>query len=54
MRGYLRFLNSISSFGVVVTYSNPASISLVASSSLLVALHVHSSFVLYKVASRSM
>jgi len=40
---YLRFLNSISASGVVATYSNPVSISCVASVASLVALHVHSS-----------
>ena len=49
-RGYLRFLNSISLFGVVVMYSNPASISLVASSTFLAILHVHSSDSLKKIA----
>jgi len=43
LRVYLRFLNSMSASGVVVTYSNPVSISAVASFTLLVALHVHSS-----------
>ena len=41
--GYLRFLNIISPSGVVATYSNPASISFVASTGSLVALHIHSS-----------
>jgi len=41
--GYLRFRNSINASGVVVTYSNPFSISCVASLVLAVALHVHSS-----------
>ena len=40
---YLRFRKSISLSGVVVTYSNPASISFVASLVSVVALHVHSS-----------
>ena len=39
---YLRFLNSIIAFGVVVTYSNPASISLLASFALVVTLQVNS------------
>ena len=40
---YFRFRNSIKPFGVVMTYSNPISISCLASLSLVVALHVHSS-----------
>ena len=40
---YFRFRNCISPFGVVITYSNPVSISSVASLSLVVALHVYSS-----------
>lgn len=41
--GYLRFLNSMSESGVVRMYSNPFSISWVASLLSVVALHVHSS-----------
>ena len=51
---YLRFLYSIRLSGVVLTYSNPFSMRSCASLALVVALHVHSSFVLYRVASRSM
>ena len=40
---YFLFRNSISASGVVVTYSNPFSISCVASLVLAVALHIHSS-----------
>ena len=42
-RGYLRFLNSFVP-SISVTYSNPASISAVASLMLLAVLHVHWSF----------
>jgi hypothetical protein len=42
--GYLRFLNSISASGVVVTYWNPFSIRFVASLVLVAALHLYSSF----------
>lgn len=48
--GYFRFRNSISPSGVVAMYSNPFSIRVVASSVLLVALHVHSSVWLRNVA----
>ena len=39
----MRFRNNISASGVVATYSNPFSMSCVASLALVVALHVHSS-----------
>jgi len=39
---YLRFLNSMSPSGVVVMYSNPTSMSFVASLVSLAVLHVHS------------
>ena len=41
--GYLRFLNSINSFGVVAMYANPFSISSVASLALVAVLQVYSS-----------
>jgi len=41
--GYLRFRNSISASGVVVTYVNPCSIRSCASLALVAALHVYSS-----------
>jgi len=51
----LRFRNNISASGVVATYSNPFSMSCVASLALVVALHVHSSDVAkYRADSRLM
>ena len=47
---YLRFRNSISASGVVVTYSNPFSISCVASFVFSAVLQVYSSFVMWKIA----
>ena len=51
---YFRFRNSIRLSGVVAVYSNPFSISGCASLAVCAVLHIHSSFRLYSVASRSM